>query len=127
MAVEVRRPGRPAAFGPDREEAIAEFLNLVAGGATVRSAARDVGLSHTPVYSLRRRSPVFAAALTSAQAAGRRARAAGDGERGDGHGTESHYVNAGCRHPRCRAAASTARARRRGSAGRGAAAVDPRL
>ncbi|MCZ0983894.1 hypothetical protein O1L60_44835 [Streptomyces diastatochromogenes] len=111
-AAPVRRGrGRPRLDEPGAHRAAA--VRHTHRGHGRRSAAA-AGLSRTPVYSLRRNDPLFAAALTQAQAAGRAARrAAGPALQVDQHGTESSYTKRNCPCTACRAAGTQARARRR--------------
>ncbi|MFB7649391.1 hypothetical protein ACFC0S_15965 [Streptomyces sp. NPDC056084] len=116
---------RPRPVAPDRHgrgrppaltspEHIEQLLVDIRTGATVAEAAAALGLSRTPVYNLRRTDPLFAAALTQAQAAGRAARRAGGPDlQIDQHGTESSYTKRNCLCDACRAAGTRARARRR--------------
>lgn len=111
-----RGRGRPPALtNPERIE---QLLVDIRTGATVAEAAAAIGLSRTPVYNLRRNDPLFAAALTQAQAAGRAARrAVGPELQIDQHGTESSYTKRNCSCDACRAAGTRARARRRAGGG----------
>ncbi|WP_435245189.1 hypothetical protein [Streptomyces tendae] len=111
-----RGRGRPPALtSPERIE---QLLVDIRAGATVAEAAAALGLSRTPVYNLRRQDPLFAAALTQAQATGRAARrAAGPDLQIDQHGTESSYTKRNCACGACRAAGTRARARRRAGGG----------
>jgi len=116
-AAPVRRGrGRPPALtSPERIE---QLLADIRSGATVAEAAAAAGLSRTPVYSLRRNDPLFAEALTQAQAEGKKARrAAGPLRQVDQHGTESSYTKRNCTCARCRSAGTRARARRRAAVG----------
>ncbi|MER0443130.1 hypothetical protein ABR738_00815 [Streptomyces sp. Edi4] len=107
-----RGRGRPPAL--TSSERIEQLLVDIRTGATVAEAAAAIGLSRTPVYNLRRNDPLFAAALTQAQAAGRAARRAGGPElQIDQHGTESSYTKRNCSCDACRTAGTRARARRR--------------
>ncbi|MFD5878437.1 hypothetical protein [Streptomyces yangpuensis] len=110
-----RGRGRPLALR--NAEQIEQLLADIAAGATVPEAAASAGLSRTPVYSLRRTDPQFAAALSLAQRAGRKARrSAGPQLQVDEHGSESSYTKRHCPCAPCRAAGSSARARRRAAA-----------
>ncbi|WP_282792945.1 hypothetical protein [Streptomyces sp. CC224B] len=114
-----RGRGRPPLL--DRPERIEEFLAYVAAGWTVLEALGSMGLarSRTPVYTLRRQDPLFAAALAEAQKRGRAARrhARSEQTQMDQHGTESCYTRRRCRCMPCTGAASRARQRRRRATG----------
>ncbi|MER6253695.1 hypothetical protein ABT224_20295 [Streptomyces sp. NPDC001584] len=98
-------------------EQIEQLLADIAAGATIPEATAAAGLSRTPLYSLRRTNAQFAAALSQALRAGRKARrAAGPGLHVDEHGTEARYTKRHCPCAPCRAAGSRARARRRAAA-----------
>ncbi|WP_146610549.1 hypothetical protein [Streptomyces sp. AC1-42T] len=113
-----RGRGRPPLL--NSPERIEEFLAYVTAGWTVLDALGSMGLarSRTPVYTLRRLDPLFAAALADAQKKGRAARRqAQSGEtQMDQHGTESSYKRRHCGCTPCRTAASRARQRRRQTA-----------
>ncbi|MDX3165973.1 hypothetical protein PV516_19485 [Streptomyces scabiei] len=111
-----RGRGRPPAL--TSPEQIEQLLTDIRDGATVAEAAATAGLSRTPVYNLRRDDPLFAAALTLAQKAGKQARreASKDDAQVDQHGTESRYTKRRCPCRKCREAGSKARARRRQAA-----------
>ncbi|MFJ2780222.1 hypothetical protein [Kitasatospora sp. NPDC087315] len=102
------RRGRPPLLTMDDEERITQLLEAVAGGTGVKAAAAELGLSLSPVYRLRRQNRRFRDALTVAVRAGRSTRM-----QPVKHGTESTYVNRGCRCERCVPAAAAARAGRK--------------
>ncbi|MFD9721041.1 hypothetical protein [Streptomyces sp. NPDC059076] len=98
------RRGRQVVFTPELR---AVFLDAVASGMYIRDAAEHVGISVNLSRSHAVRDDAFATALTTARAAGKKARADAKGH------SESHYNKQDCRHPQCTAAAREGRARRR--------------
>ena len=94
-----RGRGRPVIFDEPAQD---EYLRLLAAGVRVGDAADKVGISRRTPTQLASRDRQFAARLATAKTTGRSARIP--------HGTAGGYNNHACRCPRCRAAATRARA-----------------
>jgi transposase-like protein len=102
--------GQPPKIGPDR---YGELLGLLRSGLSVSAAARKMEVYRSTLYNLAERVPEMGAAMERARAAYQEEKQRALETGLEHEPSESCYVNNHCRTPRCTAAATEARDRRR--------------
>jgi hypothetical protein len=111
-----RGRGRPVTFDDHQRQ---RYLDAVAAGAKLSEAALHVGITARWASQVAAQDSAFAAALETARAQGRKARAEAKPH------DESRYIHGGCRCPTCRDHSTRNRTTRRHTARNTEETTDP--